>query len=79
MNATITDMPPIDTRHIVDILEEAIELLEGLDGKDVSDTEASRKMKVNAEVNRELLYIQHLCDKASVETMTVYHAHRRDR
>lgn len=77
--ATLRYMPRIDTRRIVDDLEEIIEMLEEIDGVDVSDVEPSKKIKSNAELSRELLYIQHRLDKASVDVMSVYHENRRSR
>lgn len=79
MTATVSHMPRIDTRHIVDELEDIIELLEALDGVDVTDTDPSKKIKVGAEVSREFLFIHHRIEKAAVDVMELYHSNRRAR
>ena len=76
---TITDMATIDMRGIVYQLEDVIDLLEKVDGKNISDVDASTKIKAAAEISRELLFIEHLLDKARVDVMAQYHEMRRDR
>lgn len=79
MTAILTAMARIDTRSIVDQLEDVIDMLEQMDGKDITDVDPSKKIKSAAEISRDLLYIDHLLDKARVAVMDVYHDNRRAR
>lgn len=79
MSAILAGMARIDTRTIVDQLEDIIEMLEQMDGKDVSDVDPSKKIKSAAEISRDLLYIDHLLNRARVAVLDIYHDNRRAR
>lgn len=63
----------------IELLEEALHACRQLDGADIPELTDRQRNKGHAhvgEINRELSYIRHLCERASVTVDTLYWANR---
>ncbi len=59
------------------VLETALDYCDQIDNTDVPDRgERKDRVAAQAEIQRLLLFLSHLCDKARIDTLDQYHAFR---
>ena len=68
--------PRVDLTDALAALDDALELLDTLDGIEVLDPQVEGRGSASAVVARQLLYAGHLAEKAHVLIEAAYHEHR---
>lgn len=67
----------IDLQAALRTTRELLEALEELDGQEPDETPTRVGRRQRAEITRQLLYLSHLADRASVEVMGTYYVFKQ--